>query len=173
MINVFKDYKYSQEVDFLENILIFRSAKHQIVKSCINDIYNMNNNYSVWICVQQECAGLYRNQKNHLIIAPNGFFDYDSFSKNKKLVKQLKIYHFKKIYIPYSGTKPNCYEILKIVRNIIGKRHIFYYNQYGNINYKYINIWRSRLHKYVTSIIEYIQYKILILIYYICINTGR
>lgn len=86
MINVFKDYKYSQEVDFLENILIFRSAKHQIVKSCINDIYNMNNNYSVWICVQQECAGLYRNQKNHLIIAPNGFLIMIHLVKIKNLL---------------------------------------------------------------------------------------
>lgn len=125
-----------------KNILIFRSAKHEIVKKNISYL-NVEKN-KVYLCVQEQCIDIYKEMKNvELIVFPNGFFDYKKTRKNKELCEKLKIVKYDEVYVPYSTQEPECREIENIIYWILGIKKIYFYNAIGEIETKHTHLFQT------------------------------
>lgn len=162
------------------NILIFRSAKHPIVKNCIQYIKNENEDCKVFVCVQEECMEQYNSISNvQMIVFPNGFFEYKRTKSNEALCRILCSQEYDQVYIPYSTVVPNCIEIEKIVFKLVHSKSVFYYDAFGSVQLKNIEINKTMIlnkcKKYGKYLIQIVELLVLKLIYcIICVvRFGR
>ncbi|MCM1498882.1 MAG: hypothetical protein NC124_10505 [Clostridium sp.] len=150
----------------MKELLVFRSAKHPVVKDCINKINNEYKECTIWLCIQEQCINMYLEYDNvKFIVFPNGMFNYEKTVVNKKIVDHLVGKKFDDIYIPYSTQTPNCREIEKIILKIVRKKTAIYYSLNGNINRERIHFSKIKPKRIIEIICKYIDYNVMRIIY--------
>lgn len=158
---------------YMAEILVFRSAKHPVVKECIEKINNEYGDCIIWLCIQEQCMDMYSEYTNiQFITFPNGMFNYEKTIANKKLCRMLVGKAFDDIYIPYSSHVPNCEEIEKIVVHILKERKAIYYGRDGNTKKKCIYII-IKPKKILKTLYESINYCVMKMIYMYFERRGR
>lgn len=149
-----------------KNLLVFRSAKHPVVKECIEKMTTENKDCRIWLCVQEQCAGQYSEYSNvEFIIFPNGMFNYERTAVNKEIFDSLTKLQFDEAIITYSSPVPHCEEIEKIVLNIVKKKSALYFNSEGKMYKKKIHIRRIKPKKIIKCIYRYVDYILMKIIY--------
>lgn len=155
---------------YMKKILVFRSAKHYIVKDCINTIRKIEHDSGIWLCIQEECVDLYKEEQVNMIIFPNGFFDYNTTYNNRKLMSKLQDTSFDLVYCPYSSPNktvtPHSSEIEKITKNILKLQDMYYYNRYGDIQKRHLSSWNfDIIKKGIAKIKDTLEFTLLRIIY--------
>ncbi len=150
----------------MKNFLIFRSAKHPIVKECIGKISKEYKDCIIWICIQEQCQDMYSTYDNvKFIVFPNGMFNYKNTSSNKNIINQLNQRKYDEVYIPYSTHIPRCEEIEKIVVKILQKKKAVYYGLEGRMEKKRVHIGKISHKKIINNICKAVNYNIMRIIY--------
>lgn len=150
-----------------KNILVFRSAKHPIVKECIQKVSTDFKSCTIWLCIQEQCADMYSDFANlELILFPNGMFSFERINADEKICALLTGRKFSAIYIPHSMEISNYREIEKIIRRIIGEKKVFYYNKQGEMKRKRIGVSSLSIKKIFKIISNFIEYYVIKVIYF-------
>ncbi len=150
----------------MKDFLMFRSAKHPVVKDCIERINKEYTDYIIWLCIQEQCINIYSDYNNiKFIVFPNGMFNYDRTSRDNKILSELTKKEFDKIYIPYSTQVPRCEEIEKIIVRLLHKKRAVYCSLNGNMDNKKIYISKIKPKKIIENIYNLIDYNIMKIIY--------
>lgn len=150
----------------MKDFLIFRSAKHPVVKDCIERINKEYTDCIIWLCIQEQCVNMYSNYNNiKFIVFPNGMFNYDMTLQDNKILSELIKKEFDEVYIPYSTQVPRCEEIEKIIVKLLHKKRAVYYGLNGNMDKKKIYIGKIKPKRIIGNIYNSIDYNIMRIIY--------
>ena len=158
----------------MKNILLFRSAKHTIIKSCIKSINAYNNDCIIWLCVQEQCKDIYKEYNNiQFIIFPNGMYSYEKTIENQEICNKLKDVVFDDIYIPCNSLASNYDEVENIIFKIVNKKIAIYYDAEGKIHKKKICSKTINTTKLFKNICEFVDYTVMKIIYFCIIRIKN
>lgn len=150
----------------VKKILIFRSAKHPVVKECIEKINHEYKECNIWMCIQEQCLNQYSEYANiRFIIFPNGMFSYEKTASNMEICDSLRKTEFDEIVITYSSPDPHCEEIEKIILNILRKKSAVYCDSDIKMHKKRIHIRRIKPKKIIKKIRRSLDFTLTKVIY--------
>ena len=158
----------------MRNVLIFRSTKHPIVKECIKKINSESHECNIWLCVQKQCKDLYTEYDNiQFIVFPNGMFSLNGTLSDCDLFNKLEKLEIDTVFIPCTSISSDFTEIEKIIRVILHKKKVCYFDFEGKIYNKRIRNKLFDFTKIIENIYEFIDFHIMILIYLMIIRRNR